>query len=235
MNLPPCDHDECPPTHCINEPKTELQKAVETVGNWSPCSKDALDRNIPWASIHKCYEAAKEFTGLKLIHAALRIESEETIEHLRGEVVLLAEQHAKQLEAVTKERDEFKRQNKNLIEHCATANGLIEKKNDQEKLTLILQYLNRAETAEQQFNYLLKEYTDLVQANFGLRQELYTLKSDYKQALEALDNGLQSLRHVVSALHATNSISPDARMAINQMKEALSLPSAIEIMKGDKV
>lgn len=57
-----------------------------------------------------------------------------------------------------------------------------------------------------------------------LERENIALKSALKQAAKALDNGLQNLRHVVSALHATNSISPDARIAINNMKEALANP-----------
>ncbi len=61
---------------------------------------------------------------------------------------------AKRVEQLEKERDEFKRQNKNLLEHCATANGLIAKAKDNEKLTLILQYLNRAEQAEQELSSL---------------------------------------------------------------------------------
>lgn len=63
---------------------------------------------------------------------------------------------------------------------------------------------------------------------------LDSLRAALKECAVALDNGLLNLRHVVSALHATNTISPDARMAINEMKQALS-NSIVQQILNEKV
>ena len=171
---------------------TQLQKAIEEIGNWRPCSKDILGEPIPVGSIQKCYEAAKEIVGQKLINAALRIEAEKTIESLRSEVVLMAEQSTKQLQVVekrcddhesqwhkaereidslreqlqsiTQERDELQRRFDNLKRDWGTASDLLGKNSDREKLTLLLQYLSRAEKSEQQLSQLSADFEKVAEA-----------------------------------------------------------------------
>lgn len=99
-------------------------------------------------------------------------------------LVELINSAAQRLQQVEKERDEYKRREKNLIEHCSIANGLVSKKNDNAKLTLILQYLNRAEKAEQRVNEL--EHTIRVQMD-ALNVSVKPVEQERDQLKAALE------------------------------------------------
>jgi hypothetical protein len=196
----------------MNEPKTELQKAVEEF-------ERALNTNgLPR------YQCA-----LAILDAAKQLSEREAFIKLQES---LMQDKDKQLEAVTKKRDDWKASSESWESTAKLPPSSIpcghpdaccyDKKGD-------------------------GTWSVIVCRMCELKEENNTLKADYKQALEALseisthldpiDCALRKSRVYGPAeddkaywLHEINAHNRNAKL----INEALSLPSAIEAMKGDK-
>jgi hypothetical protein len=101
-----------------------LEKAIEEVGNWRPASKDLLGNPIPFDSIHKCYQVAGEFIGLKLLHATLRLEAEKQlaeaakrVEALEAEQVAIRTGFQKEFDAKIADDEDILDLVEKFIEH----------------------------------------------------------------------------------------------------------------------